>query len=647
MSSKNFERLRTTLKEKGTLPLDEVSKLFKKNEFQTKQMLLQFLYNEIIELHPATDPKKIKYLYKIFKYFDIAESQKEKDSVTTHLNKLARLCNRRLNKLYKDGQLDLASKEPNVFQKLLDMINVTKIGLKYYPTVPGETPVDEVSYELLNYLIYDVRNYNYLFELLKTFPKNLNVKNEKGNYLIEELLDKYISIVKKGDTHSEIIYYEKVIKLFLSDPKLNIEEATKEKMLRKLERVLVEVRNSHVEEYDRVRTDFFINEAIRDIKDLGVVDDIEKLNYKYDVRTIFPKEVLDAVYDKDVHGRLDYIDCRDKYTITIDKEGTWVYDDACSLEVLPNGNYLLGVYIADATLDVPRNSLVDLEARKRVETIYVLGGPYTLLPETLTRKLSLSAHEDKKAIGFFYELDSKLNVVDFKINRCLINVDKNYSYETANDLLVSSNDLEEIKLLKNMYQISNKMHQNANERLKYRTLKKVKKSLKDSTTELPLDASNNPSGIMIAEFMVQTNYFIADFFQKHPEIPFIYRINLSSYGNDIIDKIKDISGANMSFEELLTYINYICPPSVYSVTNLGHNGLKLDAYCHGTNPLRNYSSLEIERIIVEFMINDGRGIDLDERKKFLTELCEHMNTRMSLDNDYVEEVKQLYKKINE
>ena len=99
MSSKNFERLRTTLKEKGTLPLDEVSKMFKKNEFQTKQMLLQFLYNEITELHPATDLKKIKYLYKIFKYFDIAESQKEKDSVTTHLNKLARLCNRRVNKL--------------------------------------------------------------------------------------------------------------------------------------------------------------------------------------------------------------------------------------------------------------------------------------------------------------------------------------------------------------------------------------------------------------------------------------------------------------------------------------------------------------------------------------------------------------------
>ena len=47
------------------------------------------------------------------------------------------------------------------------------------------------------------------------------------------------------------------------------------------------------------------------------------------------------------------------------------------------------------------------------------------------------------------------------------------------------------------------------------------------------------------------------------------------------------------------------------------------------------------------MINDGRGIDLDERKRFLTELCEHMNIRMSLDNDYVEEVKQLYKKINE
>lgn len=647
MSSKNFERLRSTLKEKGTMPIEEVSKLFKKNEFQTKQMLLQFLYNEISNLHPASDPKKVKYLYKVFKYFEIAESQKEKDSITSHLNKLARLCNRRLNKLYKDGQLDLASKEPNIFQKLLDIINVTKIGLKYYPTVDGEPPVDEVSYELLNYLIYEVRNYNYLFELLKTFPKNLTIKNAKGNYLIEELLDKYIAIAKSEVRHSEIIYYEKVIKLFLTDPKLNIEEATKEKMLRKLERVLVEVKNSHAEEYDKVRTDFFINEAIRDIKDLGVADDIEKLNYKYDIRTSFPKEVLDAVHVADVQGRLDFIDCRDKYAITIDKDGTWVYDDACSLERLPNGNFLLGVYIADATLDVPRDSLIDLEARKRVETIYVMGGPITLLPEELTRKLSLSAHEDKKAIGFFYELDSDLNVVDFRINRCLINIKKNYSYETANDLLVSSHDLEEIRLLKNMYQISNKMHQNAVERLRYRTLKKMKKSLKDNNADLPLDISNNPAGIMIAEFMVQTNSFIADYFQKHPEIPFIYRINLSSYGNDIIEKIKGISSANMSFEDLLNYINYICSPSVYSVTNLGHNGLKLDAYCHGTNPLRNYSSLEIERIIVEHMINDGRNIDLSQRKAFLEELCAHMNTRMSLDSDYVEEVKQLYKKMNE
>ena len=59
MSSKNFERLRTTLKEKGTMPLDEVSKMFKKNEFQTKQMLLQFLYNEIIEKYKGEENDKI------------------------------------------------------------------------------------------------------------------------------------------------------------------------------------------------------------------------------------------------------------------------------------------------------------------------------------------------------------------------------------------------------------------------------------------------------------------------------------------------------------------------------------------------------------------------------------------------------------
>lgn len=652
-SEKHFNRLRNILKEHGTKPLDEISAQLRMSDYRTKQLLLQFLNNEIGCLRPNASSDNAKYLYKIFKYFEFVSDETEEQWVVTNLERAAYLCKKRIKETKNDKSF--SNSDRNIFKKLLDIIDVSLLNIEYqeieenarHEIMPNYSKEDsKTSYNLLNYLIYDVRNYNYLFELLKMFPENLIVKNANGIYLIEELICKYIDAVKDDHSNIDIIYYEKIVKLFLNDPKLAIEMGVgiEDKLIKKLEEVLEKIDNGLHVPKDKDKSNFFLKEVICDIsKKESDNRCMKQINYKYDVKEYFERPVIEEAKKlTTTHYGEQILDCRNKYTVTVDNENTWAYDDACSLEQLPNGNYLLGIYVADVTLAVPRNSLVDLEARKRAETLYLGSYNITMLPVSLTHKLTLKQNEDRNAIGYFFELDKDANCLDFSVKRCLINVDTNYSYDTVNCLLTDSRNIEEIKTLKQMYYISNKFHENSDIRMQYRTLKKMKKTIENNTisTNIPTDIA----ATMIADFMVQTNAFVANYFHKHPEIPFIYRINLSSYGNDIVEKIKDISKSNVSFEELTAYIKYICPPSIYSSLNLGHNGLVLPAYCHATNPLRNYPSLEVERIIVDHMINDGSNIDLNQSKIYLDKLCNSMNSRMSLNLDYIDETKQYIKK---
>jgi hypothetical protein len=643
MPNKDFDRVRSILKEKGTMPIGEVSKRLNCSDLKSRQLLLQYFSDEVGHLPADADFDRYKYLFKVFKFFDDIADENEKRHTIQNLETAADLCTRRIKKINKDKKKCV--EEPIILQKFLDSIKVALINLKYKEIVKTTAlSANEVSYNLLNYLIYDVRNYNYLFELLKMFPKNLALKNKQGVYLIDELIMKYIESVQNNNSNSEIIYYEKVINLFITDPKFNIEPELKSKLVCRLEGVLDEIGTGQSEHKDKDKSSFFIKEVISDIKiNEDEERNIAQINYKYDVNPRFSEDVLNESKRMiTLDNKEQVLDCRDKYTVTVDGEYTWTYDDACSLEKLDNGHYLLGIYVTDATIAVPRNSLIDLEARKRAESIYLGGSVITMLPVDLTQRLTLKQNEDRNAIGYFFELDENVNCLNFTVRRCLINVNNNYSYDKVNTMLTDSKNIEEIKNMKNMYYISSKFHENSNLRMQYRTLKSMKKAIKANTPST--DVTTNIAAAMIADFMTQTNAYVADYFNKHPEIPFIYRINLSSYGSDTIKKIKDISGKEISFEDMLNYLNYICPPSIYSTVNLGHNGLVLPAYCHSTNPLRNYSSLEIERIIVDHMINDGRHVDLQKSREYLDGMCEYMNSRINLNMDYVEEVKQLYKK---
>ncbi|MEG2600109.1 MAG: RNB domain-containing ribonuclease, partial [Bacilli bacterium] len=287
-----------------------------------------------------------------------------------------------------------------------------------------------------------------------------------------------------------------------------------------------------------------------------------------------------------------------------------------------NGNYLLAVFVADVASFVPRYSVFDRYAYEKSETIYIPHNVKTMLPEPFTEKLNLISKEDRPTIGHFIVLDEKMNILDFSVKKCLINVDKNYNYEEV---------VEEIKddeLLKNMYELSSKLHSKHEEKEIYRTIKNLK------------NVNLNDIGIgssMIVEFMTLTNCLIAEYFDNHPEIPFIFRVNKGTYDKEVFNKIKELTNDKDKINDFRKMLDLVFSSSLYSTKNVGHKGLHLKSYCHSTNPIRNYASLECQRLIIEHIIENNKEINLEEERIYLTELCEYLNKRMEINKLYKNE----------
>ena len=334
-----------------------------------------------------------------------------------------------------------------------------------------------------------------------------------------------------------------------------------------------------------------------------------------------------------------FLDLRNLYTITIDGPGTSLYDDACSIQKLENGTYLLSVFVTDVASFVPRASLIDNMAYEKAETIYMPQKVITMLPPGLTKTLTLKENQDRTALGHFFILDQNMNCLDFRVQRCLINVDKNYNYNEIVNTITTSKNYDELEMINNMADVAIKLHSTEGNRETYRALKQLKKDVNTNGIYDPSIGS-----LIIMEFMTLTNYYIADYFNQHPEIPFIYRINTGSYGEDVKKKIIELSGSNIDIKKLKATYNAMCPPSIYSTQNLGHQGLNLKSYCHSTNPLRNYASLECQRLIIDHIINDDTNIDLEKEWIYIKNLCNYMNDRLDLNKTFIKECNSIKKK---
>jgi len=389
--------------------------------------------------------------------------------------------------------------------------------------------------------------------------------------------------------------------------------------------------------------------------------DILSIIYKHGIKIDFPEEVLDAVAnipdhvtEEDMEGRRDL---RDKTIVTIDGADAKDLDDAIRVEKLPNGHFLLGVYISDVSYYVTENSVLDQEAAERGTSVYLVDRVIPMIPHRLSNGIcSLNRGEDRLTLSCEMEINDKGQVISHEIFEAVINTTERMTYEDVNKILVNKDETVREKfaplvpLFENMEALA--------EILRQKRMKRGAIDFDFKEAQVLVDKDGKAQDIvlrersvgerLIEEFMLATNETIAEHFHW-VEVPFLHRIHelpdeakldhffefLAGLGyvvkgtsNDIhpLELQKVLDRVRGKTEEMV--ISKLMLRSMqqakYDPNSVGHFGLSTDFYTHFTAPIRRYPDLTVHRLIRNYLINgDLSSHTLKYWKDKLPDIAKH------------------------
>ena len=382
--------------------------------------------------------------------------------------------------------------------------------------------------------------------------------------------------------------------------------------------------------------------------------EMESILLAHDYPLEFPQEVEKEalaiptrIPRSEIAKRKDY---RKVFTITIDPADAKDFDDAISLQQLPNGHWEVGVHIADVSYYVKPGSAIDEEAYSRGTSVYLVDRTIPMLPEKLCNKVcSLWPDADKLAFSAVFEMDDNANVLNHWIGRTVIRSCRRYAYEEVQAMIEGGEGDYKEQIL-TFHRLATKLREKrtAQGSLNFHT-EEVKFILDEKGK--PIDTYirvQNESHELIEDFMLLANRTVAETFGK-PESPwhnhtFVYRvhdepnpeklnnflrlISRLGYTMDISSRIKLVRSYNKLFADVEgkgeknlveTVAIRTMAKAVYSTENIGHYGLSFDYYTHFTSPIRRYPDLMVHRLIERYMMEHQGSVD----KKQFDEYCKH------------------------
>ena len=352
----------------------------------------------------------------------------------------------------------------------------------------------------------------------------------------------------------------------------------------------------------------------------------------------FAESISEEIDEKEYKGRRDLRDLR---MVTIDGEDAKDLDDAVSIEKLSNGNFKLGVHIADVTNYVKENNPLDKEALKRATSVYLIDRVIPMLPRKLSNGIcSLNPRVDRLTLTCFMEIDLKGAVVNHEIVESVIKTNERMTYTDVTKIL-KDHDEELIKRYDYLYEDFKTMEELC-EILRRKRTKRGAIDFEIAEAKIILNELGKPIDIkpydreianrIIEEFMLAANETVAEhMFKIHA--PFVYRIH-ENPDEEKLAKFKEFVynlGYSIqwteeiqprSFQEILekvkgkneeTVVSTLLLRSMmqakYAPECIGHFGLAAQYYCHFTSPIRRYPDLQIHRIIKEHLHSE-----LDEKR---------------------------------
>ena len=412
-------------------------------------------------------------------------------------------------------------------------------------------------------------------------------------------------------------------------------------------------------------------EILGHINDPGV--DILSIIKQFNLPVEFDSDIYDYIENIDEYVPIDEIkrriDLRSIKTITIDGEDSKDLDDAISLDILRNGNFRLGVHIADVSHYVKENSPLDKEAFRRGTSVYLVDRVIPMLPHKLSNGIcSLNPNEDRLTLSCIMEIDLQGNVVNSKIVETVINSDRRMTYTDVNKIVVDNDkDLIDkyIDISDMLYDMDKLREILSNKRKKRGSIDfdfneaKILLDDKGKPIDIKPYERNNATNI-IEEFMLICNETIAEhcYWQQ---LPFIFR-NHESPDDEKLQKLQEflknfgyrIKGNNekihsKSIQQIIedvygkpeeNIVSRVVLRSMqqakYMATNIGHFGLASKYYCHFTSPIRRYPDLEIHRIIKESI----RGVITPKRRKSLERKMPDIAKQCSLRERIAEDIER-------
>ena len=293
-----------------------------------------------------------------------------------------------------------------------------------------------------------------------------------------------------------------------------------------------------------------IEEVIGHKNEPGV--DILSVIKSYEVPTVFSEEALEElktipmhVEEKDIKNRLDL---RDKMIFTIDGDDTKDIDDAISLDISENGNYILGGHIADVSYYVKPNTKLDLEARYRGTSNYLADRVIPMLPPELSNGIcSLNPNVDRLALSFFVEIDREGNIIDFDIAESVIRSRKQMTYKNVNKILeegiIPKGYEEYASKLKEMSKLAHLLRKNRIKRGNIDfDIDEIKLDIDENGKTVGIDHRERGEGEkLIEDFMIAINEGTAEY-ASNLDLPFLYRIHDLPREEKIEEIVKILAG---------------------------------------------------------------------------------------------------------
>ncbi|MFM9989422.1 ribonuclease R [Flavobacterium sp.] len=379
---------------------------------------------------------------------------------------------------------------------------------------------------------------------------------------------------------------------------------------------------------------------------------------------VFAQKIDTSIHEDEIAKRRDM---RQTLTFTIDPKDAKDFDDALSFKKLENGNYEIGIHIADVSHYLEEGTILDDEAYQRATSVYLVDRVVPMLPEVLSNfACSLRPNEEKYTFSAIFEIDEKATVINQWFGRTVIDSNQRFAYEEAQYIIETKDNTipVDISITGSSYIVSDEI---VSATLKLDDLAKImrRKRMNDGAisfdkveVKFNLSEDGEPEGVffkvskdanhLIEEFMLLANRKVAEYIGKQKKT-FIYRIHdepnedklfamqavIAKFGYKIDFRGGEISKSlNALMEEVNgkkeqnlidTLAIRTMSKAKYSTDNIGHYGLAFDYYSHFTSPIRRYPDVMVHRLL-QYYLDGGKSVD---QETYETK-CQHTSNMESL-----------------